>query len=357
MKRLGDVWSGVVAFDNLWMAWRKARKGKRSRAPVQLFVLDLEKHLLRLQAELVAGTYRPGTYRQFNIYERKPRIISAAPFRDRVVHHAVMNVLEAPLDRRFIFDSYACRVGKGTHAAVDRYQQWARRWPYVLKLDVRRYFPSIDHNLLKEELRRYLKDCRVLELLDTIIDCSPPSGEQDLVYLSGDDLLTPLDRRTGIPIGNLTSQFFANLYLNRFDHWVKGRLGVNGYLRYVDDLVLLSHDKEQLAEWRLAIMDYLERESRLRLHPDKGQIMPVAAGINLLGYQVWPWRRRLANQNGYRFRRRLSRLLEHYHAGRIERERLEGSIQAWIGHAAHADTRGLRRELLSRVHFDTGPGL
>lgn len=356
MKRLGDVWSGVVSFDNLWMAWRKARRGKRSRAPVQHFALDLEGHLLQLQAELDAGTYRPGTYRQFTVYERKPRVISAAPFRDRVVHHAVMNVLETPLDRRFIFDSYACRVGKGTHAAVDRYQQWAQRWPYVLKLDVRRYFPSIDHEILKEELRRYLKDRRVLELLDTIIDLSPPSGERDPVYLPGDDLLTPLERRTGIPIGNLTSQFFANLYLNRFDHWVKGTLGVNGYLRYVDDLVILSHDKGQLVEWRLAIRDYLARENRLRLHPNKGQIMPVAAGINLLGYQVWPRRRRLANQNGYRFRRRLRRLLMRFRDGRIERERLEASIQAWIGHSAHAETRSLRRELLSEVHWHMGPG-
>lgn len=354
MKRLGGVWSRVVAFDNLWMAWRKARKGKRNRAPVLHFALDLEEHLLRLQAELVAGTYRPGTYRQFTLYERKPRVISAAPFRDRVVHHAVMNVIETPLDRRFISHSYACRVGKGTHAAVDRYQHWAQRWPYVLKLDVRRYFPSIDHALLKGELRRYLKDCRVLKLLDTIIDHSPPSDEPRLVYLPGDDLFTPLERRTGIPIGNLTSQFFANLYLNRFDHWVKGTLGVKAYLRYVDDCVLLSDDKDQLVEWRDAITDYLLRENRLLLHPDKGQIMPVASGINLLGYQVWPRRRRLANQNGYRFRRRLRRLLAQYQSGQIEYQRLEASVQAWIGHAMHANTRGLRRELLSGLHWRSG---
>ena len=356
MKRLGGLWGDLVAFDNLWLAWRKARRGKGGRAPVHHFALDLEGQLLRLQTELEAGTYRPGAYRQFTVYERKPRVISAAPFRDRVVHHAVMNRIEAPLDRRFIPDCYACRVGKGTHAAVDRYQQWARRWPYVLKLDVRRYFPSIDHSLLKEELRRHLKDPRVLELLDAIIDGSPPSGEHGLVYLPGDDLFTPVERRTGIPIGNLTSQFFANLYLNRFDHWVKETLGARCYLRYVDDLVLLSDDKRRLADWRLAIADYVERELRLRLHPDKGQIMPTAVGINLLGYQVWPWRRRLANQNGYRFRRRLRGQLARYHAGRVDRDSVIASIQAWLGHAAHADTRGLRRVLLSGLHFTQGSG-
>jgi retron-type reverse transcriptase len=153
MKRLGGVWSKVVSFENLLTAYRKARRGKAQRLEVARFGLALERELLALQRELQTAEYRPGPYHLFTIYERKPRVIAAAPFRDRVVHHAVMNVIEPLLDRTFIHDSYACRIGKGTHAAVDRYQTWARRYPYVLKMDVAQYFPSIDHDILREKVR------------------------------------------------------------------------------------------------------------------------------------------------------------------------------------------------------------
>jgi retron-type reverse transcriptase len=154
MKRLGGVWQQLVSFENLLLAFRKARRGKSRRSSVAVFECQLEKELFQLQRELQNGEYKPGTYRQFTIYERKPRLISAAPFRDRVVHHAIMNVIEAKLDRSFIDDSYACRLGKGTHAAVDRYQHWAKRYRYALKMDIARYFPSIDHTLLKTEITR-----------------------------------------------------------------------------------------------------------------------------------------------------------------------------------------------------------
>lgn len=188
------------------------------------FGLNLERELLRLRRELQDGTYRPSKYRLFTIYERKPRVIAAAPFRDRVVHHAVMNVIERPLDRTFIEDSYACRHGKGVHAAVDRYQAWAQTYRYALKMDVRQYFPSIDHDLLKEKLRRRITDLRVLDLPDRIIDGSP-GGDSEPHYFPGDDLFTPIDRAVAIPIGNLTSQFFANLYLDDLDHHMKQSCG------------------------------------------------------------------------------------------------------------------------------------
>jgi len=236
MKRLGWVWDSVTAFDNLLLAYRKARRGKRGREEVARFACELEPELLRLQTELREGRYRPGQYRQFTIYERKPRLISAAPFRDRVVHHALMNIIEPPLDRRFIDDCYACRKGKGVHAAVNRYQAYAQRYAYVLKLDIRQYFPSIDHRLLKETLLRRIKDPDVLALLGAIIDGGPPASPEGDFLFPGDDLFTPLERRRGILIGNLTSQFFANLYLDDFDHWLKESLRTPAYLRYVDDL-------------------------------------------------------------------------------------------------------------------------
>jgi RNA-directed DNA polymerase len=230
MKRLGDTWERIVSFENLLAAYRKARRGKAHRPPVAEFSLRLESELLELKRALEEGTYRPGQYRLFTVYERKPRLIAAAPFRDRVVHHAVMNVIEPPLDRTFIPDSYACRLGKGVHKAVDRYQAWARRYCYVLKMDIERYFPSIDHAILKEKLYRRIKDRPTLALLERIID-GAPHGPISLEYFPSDDLLAPLERRTGIPIGNLTSQFFANLYLDDLDHYIKQTLGCRAYLR------------------------------------------------------------------------------------------------------------------------------
>ena len=354
MTRIGGVWDHLMSFDNLLRASRKARRGKRGRSGVAEFGLNLERELLALRRELQADQYRPGDYRLFTIYERKPRMIAAAPFRDRVVHHAVMNCLEPPLDRTFIADSYACRKGKGVHAAVDCYQAWAQTYRYVLKMDVRQYFPSIDHGLLKEKLRRRIKDRRVLVLLDRIIDGSP-RGTMDPCYFSGDDLFTPMERRVGIPIGNLTSQFFANLYLDDLDHHITQVLHVRPYLRYVDDMVVLDHDKTRLAEIRAAIRDRLAAD-RLRLHPHKAHITPVADGLNLFGYLVYPDRRRLRNDNGHRFARKFRRMAKAYQAGRLEWATVVASTQSWIGHAKHADTEGLRRGIFSQAVFRRGMG-
>jgi RNA-directed DNA polymerase len=316
MKRIDGIWATMTSFDSLLRASRRARRGKGGKRGVAEFGLNLERELLALQRSLHQGTYQPGEYRLFTIYERKPRVIAAAPFRDRVVHHAVMQVIEPLLDGTFITDTYACRKGKGVHAAVDRYQAWAQTYRYVLKIDIQQYFPSIDHAVLKEKLRRRIRDARVLDLLDRIIDSSPRNATA-LQYFPGDNLLSPLDRRTGLPIGNLTSQFFANLYLDDFDHYIKQVLYVRPYLRYVDDMVVLDHDKVRLAEMRAAIQERLESD-RLRLHPYKAQISPTADGLNLLGYIVYPARRRLRSDNGHRFARKLRRMAAAYEAGRLE---------------------------------------
>jgi retron-type reverse transcriptase len=354
MKRLAGLWEPIVAFDNLLLDYRKARRGKGKKSAVADFSLRLEQELLTLQQALTTGDYHPGTYRQFTIYERKPRLISAAPFRDRVVHHALLNVIEPPLDRRFIPDSYACRRGKGTHAAVACYQRWANRYRYALKLDLARYFPSIDHAILKAKLRARIKDRRVLDLLDRIIDSSPTS-QGPVFWFEGDDLLTPLERPTGIPIGNLTSQFFANLYLDDLDHFIKETLRVKGYLRYVDDSVLLGDDKHRLHNLKGIISERLAAE-RLRLHPRKAQVMPVSAGADLLGYRVFPGRCRLRNDNGHRFTRKLRRFARAYAAGRLAWDDFNPAVQSWIGHASHADTLALRRRIFSAIPFSRGSG-
>lgn len=354
MKRLAKLWPRLIAFENLWLAWRKARRGKSRSGQVGSFELELESNLLTLQRELADGSYRPGEYRLFTIYERKARQIAAAPFRDRVVHHAIMNVIEPPLDRRFIDDCYACRRGKGTHRAVDRYQSWARRYPYVLKLDISRYFFSIDHEILKRKLRARIKDADLLRLLGQIIDSSPEQFSVP-VYFAGDDLLTPLERRVGIPIGNLTSQFFANFTLDPFDHWVKQKLRCPAYLRYVDDMMLLGDDKRKLAVWRDAIREKLA-EDRLVLHPRKAHIYQTRRGVDVLGYTVFPDFRRLRGDSGYRFRRRLRKLANAYHLGHVSWQDIDCRVQAWMGHACRADTHGLRKQIFSEVCFSRGSG-
>ena len=249
MKRYGDLWEGLVSFSNLLLAAKKAAKGKRSRSSVARFRFDLEKELCELQDELIEHRYVPGPFQTFEIHEPKRRLISAAPFRDRVVHHALCGILEPIFEKGFVFDSYACRQGKGSHAAVDRFQRFARRFRYVLKCDVQKYFPSIDHAILKRLLERKIKDADALWLANVILD---HSNEQEpfVHWFPGDDLLTPSERRRGLPIGNQTSQFFANVYLNSFDHFVKETLRMPAYVRYMDDFAIFGDDKGTLDEVR-----------------------------------------------------------------------------------------------------------
>jgi len=338
MKTCKDLFSRVVSFANLLDAAQKAAKGKRERPNVISFFSRLEENLWDLRRELTERTYRPGRYATFSIYRPKPRMISAAPFRDRVVHHALINVIGPPLERSFIHDSYANRVGKGTHLAIRRFQWFQRRYDYVLKCDIRKYFPSIDHEILKDSLHRRIADPGALWLIDLIIDAS---NEQESVcdYFPGDDLLTPATRRRGLPIGNLTSQFFANLHLNPFDHFVKEHLACKAYLRYVDDFALFSNSKRQLRSWRTAVASYLQ-SYRLKLHSKRVQICPSLMGNRFLGQVAYRSHRRLTGENVRRFRKRLRRW------ERCPPKNLHARIASWVGHAQQADAEGLLRSFL-----------
>lgn len=337
-KRLGYLWQEVVSFENLLLAYRKARCGKQQKPEVATFSLNLENQLLTLQQQLLNGSYLPGEYRLFTIYERKPRLIAAAPFRDRVVHHALLNIVEPLLDKRFIDDSYACRKSKGVHKAVDRYQHWAKRYPYALKMDIRQYFPSIDHQRLNQKLARHIKDPQVLNLFSLIIDTSPTSD------------IELLKRAKGLPIGNLTSQFLANLYLDAFDHYVKEQLRIKAYLRYVDDFIVLGDDKIELNAIKKQIQDKLD-DDFLMLHPNKVHIVPTRAGLDVLGYRVYPNKRYLRNDNGCRFIRRLRFFAKSYANYQMDWDDFNPSVQSWIGHACHADTLGLRKKIFSSIVF------
>jgi retron-type reverse transcriptase len=222
----------------------------------------LETELECLQTELNDRTYHPGEYHTFRIFDPKPRMISAAPYRDRVVHHALCNVIIPPIERTFIRDSYANRTGFGSHRALRRFTEFARTHRYILQCDIRQYFPSIDRAILKTMLRRKIKCPETLWLIDTIVDNSNAQEPVFHNYFPGDELLTPITRPHGLPIGNLTSQFFANFYLSGFDRFVKERLNIGAYLRYVDDFALFSDDRSQLVTARLAIENYNPRNCR-----------------------------------------------------------------------------------------------
>src|SRR5271170_4867252 len=335
MKRHGDLWEQVISFEALLRAADTARKGKRFRPAVASFHFDQERALWKLHDELTTRTYRPGAYRSFFIYEPKKRQISAAPYRDRIVHHALTGVLEPLYERSFIADSYACRKGKGTHAAVARCQQFARRFRHVLKADIQKFFPSLDHEIAKQLVARKIKDPDVLWLVGQIIDHSNPQ-EAVVNYFPGDDLFAPGERRRGIPIGNQTSQFFANVYLDPLDHFVKERLGIKGYVRYVDDFLMFSDDKSHLADVREQIRDFLVG-LRLRLHPAKSVIFPAKDGIRFLGYRVFPTHRLLPKENVRRFRRRVRLMEADYAADRISLAEVHQRLMSWEGHARQAN--------------------
>ncbi|MCK6581391.1 MAG: reverse transcriptase/maturase family protein [Anaerolineae bacterium] len=305
---------------------------------------------MRLQAELIGKTYAPGGYHHFYIHEPKRRKISAAPFRDRVVHHALCNLIEPVFDARFIPDSYANRVGKGTHAAVDRLQACARRCRYVLRLDIVKHFPSLDHAVLMAEIARVVTDPDLCWLIEQILASGVGvlADEYEMHYFPGDDLFAPL-RPRGLPIGNLTSQFWSNVYLNPFDWFVQRELGCSAYLRYVDDFALFSDSKAQLWDWKQAIITRLAK-LRLTLHEREAQVIQTQDGIPWLGFVVYPTHRRLKRRNVVNFTRKLEHTIDLYESGAIPFAELDASVQGWINHVRYADTWGLREHL-----FDVHP--
>ena len=349
-----SLFDQLTSWENLYRAARKTRRGKRRHGDAARFELEREPELLCLQEELRNRTYRPGEYRAFYVREPKRRLISAAPYRDRVVHHALVNVIGPLFEKNFISDSYANRVGKGTHRAVDRCQEFARRFRYVLQCDVVKFFPSIDHGILKVLLGCRIRDPGVLWLCDVIID---GSNEQEPVieYFQGDDLFGPFDRPRGLPIGNMTSQFWANVYLHGLDNFVKRRLRCRGYVRYVDDFLIFGDDKRELAVVREGVREFLGR-LRLRIHEDRAQVRPTTRPTRFLGYRCWATHRFLTKEKIRRFRRYGRVLQGLYASGQLSCADIRMRVTSWNAHAATANVYGLRRRLLGALRFVKGSG-
>ena len=350
-KKARHLFDAIASFAALRSAALRAAKGKRAKPGAAAFLANLETEVLRLERELGSDRYRPGRYKTIEIFDPKHRMVSAAPFRDRVIHHVFCAVCEPIFECGFIADSYANRRGKGTHRAIARYEAFRDRFRYVLRADIYRYFPAIDHEILKRDLRRRIACRRTLALADRIIDASNPQ-EGVLLHYPGDDLFTPLERRRGLPIGNLTSQFFANLYLDGLDHFCKEVLRAKGYVRYVDDFALFHDDAGQLEAWRRRIAVFLEGR-RLRLHPDKTCTKETREPAAFLGFVLHSGGyRRLPEANVRRFRNRLRGLRDRWRQGSVSRREVECRVQAWVAHASHAHSWRLRQAIFRGGWFD-----
>jgi retron-type reverse transcriptase len=333
----------LTTWHNLQLAHQNASRGKRGRAPAAEFEILLADNLLEIQKELHEKNYFPGKYHSFYIHEPKKRLISAAPFRDRVVHHALCNITVPCFEKLFIPTSYANREGKGTHRALDECQRLARKYRYVLQCDVKQFFPSIDHVLLLECLKRMLPDASVVWLIERILASGAGvlSEEYNMVYFPNDDLFA-LNRPRGLPIGNLTSQWWANCYLNQLDQFVKRGLACRPYLRYVDDFLLFADDKRTLWEWRQRVIEKL-RLLRLVIHEEGAIPRPVTDGIRFLGFIVYPEKQLLKRGKGIVYTRKLKLLLNSASV-----EKIQASIRGWINHLRYGDTWGLRRAIFEK---------
>jgi hypothetical protein len=338
VKRAGDLFGQVVSLPNLLAAFRGAARGKRNQAEVIRYRYELEPRLFALRDRLEQGEYRFGPYRAFRLCDPKPRRIVVAPFEDRVVHHALHNVLGPVFEPTFIHDSYACRPGKGTHAAVLRLQRFLKQAgdDYVLQCDVRKYFASMDHQVLKGLVQRKVKDARVLALVDRLIDSAPPEPG--------------FGPGKGLPIGNLTSQLLANVQLDPLDHFVKETLRQRRYARYVDDFLVVGGERSALVQVKEDIGAFLRERLRLRLHEHKCHVFPGRRGVTFLGYRVWPDRIRVKTTTLVRMRRRERWARAAMAAGEITEEVYWQSVSAMIGHVRWGDPWGvLQAELAQGV--------
>ena len=352
-----DAWGEFVSWDNLLASWRAAAAGKRGSAAAARWEYRLGDHLLQLQRALQDGSWRPGRYQRFEVHEPKRRVISAAPFADRIVHHALMRVTGPDLERCFSPHSHANRIGKGTLSALDAASAMCRHHPWALRLDVQKHFPSIDHGVLLAILARRTPEPRLMALVRHIVagGAAPPEEVADPLYLPGDDLFAACQAR-GLPIGNLTSQWWSNAYLDPLDQFITRSLGCRAYARYVDDMVLFHADKRVLAAWGQAVRDFASQRLRLRLHRHSAQPQPTQAGVPWLGQVLYPTHRRLKSRKVVAATRHLTRAWQAWRSGETDFDAFDARVQGWVAHARQADSWHIRGLVLGRFDLAARPG-
>ena len=322
MKRIGNLYDSVCSSENLYQAYIKAKQGKAKTYGVMLFEKDLESNMKAIHDELITGVYKTSEYSIFTIYDPKERIVYRLPFRDRIVHHAIMNIIGEIWVSAFISNTYACIKGRGIHGVLKHLKRDLKdieNTQFCLKMDVKKFYPTIDHDILKCIIRKKIKDNRLLDLLDGIIDSAP-----------------------GVPIGNYLSQFLANLYLAYFDHWIKEDKRVKYYYRYADDMVILAQDKPSLHDLLADINNYLKSELKLNLKGNY-QIFPVNdRGIDFVGYVFFHTHILMRKSIKKRFCKKVAKL----NKKELEAKEYRMKVSPWIGWAKHCNSKHLLKTIL-----------
>ena len=338
----------VCSYENLVLAWKKARKGKILKQNVIDFENDLKNNLNLLRVELLLHAYQPRPLKTFILRDPKTRTISVSDFRDRIIHHAICNVIEPIFDKTFIFDSYANRKSKGTLAAVKRLKFLQRKVSrnktlvkkfnkrnirgFFLKGDIKKYFDTVDHEKLLKIIKRKIQDPELIFLMQKIL----------FNYQAK-------EKGKGMPLGNLTSQFFANVYLNELDQFIKHKLKVKYYLRYVDDFVILHNDKLELYFYKEKIEKYLQDDLHINLNADKSKIKPLARGIPFLGFRNYYHHRILRKKSTKRIYYKIYALEKDYHYRKINYDKIYDFLEGWCAYAKNANTFKLREKLLEQI--------
>jgi|SRR3989344_1693357 len=325
-------YNNLISIENLFQAWDKFKKGKRKKIDVGFFELSLETNLFDLHEKLKSKTYTHGKYTSFNIYDPKFRHIHKAEVLDRIVHHAIVSVLDPIFDKTFIYNSYSCRINKGTHRAVKKLFKFIREASenykhscFVLKLDIKKFFESVDHNVLLSIIQGRIRDEDTLWLLKNI--------------------LKSFSKEKGIPIGNLTSQLFANIYLNKLDQFVRQKLRIKYYIRFADDFIILDSHKDNLYRYTGILAAFLRDRLKLRVHPEKIMLRKFMQGIDFLGYIVLPHYILPRTKTKNRILRKLKERIEDFKSGEISESSLSQSNESYLGFLAHADSFEFTRDL------------
>jgi len=336
MKTYSNLYPELCSFNNLLLAYKKCRKRKTKKKYTQDFDKDLVNNLYKLQEELLNKTYQPKPLVDFTIRDPKTRKISKSDFRDRIVHHALCNIIEPIFDNKFINDSYANRIGKGSLKAIERFEKFKRivsknntKSCCVLKADIKHYFDTVNHDILINIIQDKICDNDVIHLIGIILKNQNRQNHR------------------GMPLGNLTSQFFANIYLNELDQYIKHNLRIKYYIRYVDDFVILHNSRMQLEQYRNEIDAFLKNHLKIELHPDKTQIYKLNHGIGFLGLRIFYNHKLLRKNNIRKFKKRLKKTCEQYDNKEIDYDVLYDLMEGWSAYSKNADTYNLRNNILN----------
>lgn len=345
MKTFINLFEQTISTENLFFAWKEFRRGKANKKDVMQFEYRLEQNIFQLFKDLKSRKYKHGPYKGFYITDPKQRHIHKATVRDRVIHHAIYNRLYPIFNPTFIATSFSCRVGKGTHKGVLWLDKVVRKVSrnytqpcHVLKCDIRKFFDSVDHNVLISILSKRIKDKNMMWLLVTVINS---------FYFGYSSLFD----KTGIPIGNLTSQLFANIYMNELDQFVKHKLKVSYYARYTDDFVIVSQSKEELRSILGPVREFLFSTLKLKLHPNKVSIRKLHNGVDFLGYIVLPHYKLMRTKTKRRINKGMLQKVKEYKRGKVDQDSVEKSLHSYLGALSHADTFRSREDLINLCWF------